>query len=67
MDKFVEEQIEITNNWVNNQIEVIKKYPYEKHRIILYCTIIDSFVQNNNSYKGRDNRKNFVEFLIKYS
>lgn len=63
---YEQRQIEITEKWFGKQIELIKGYPDEKHRLILIFALIDAFAQNYNKYERNGNCTAFVKFLEKY-
>lgn len=61
-------------NTVNNvrsvvvqQIEQIRQLPNENYRMILICSLVDSFAQHISNYDLRHNADHFADFLVKYS
>lgn len=61
-------------NTVNNarsvviqQIEQIRQLPNENHRMILICSLVDSFAQHVSNYDLHNNADHFADFLVKYS
>lgn len=60
-------EIERVKAWFYQQLEFIKSYPSESHRLILILSVIDSFVQDYSNFTRKENRKNFIKFIQTYS
>ena len=61
-------------NTVNNvrsmviqQIEQIRQLPNENYRMMLICSLVDSFAQHVSNCDLRHNAEQFADFLVKYS
>lgn len=62
----VNETIERVRAWFYRQLEFIRLYPSENHRLIILLSVIDSFAQESSGY-SRNNQKAFVDFIQTYS
>lgn len=65
--KSVNEFIERTRIWVESQLKEIRDMKYEKHRLILICSLVDSFAQYVAGYNLQANAKHFSDFVLRYS
>ena len=63
----VSERIKAVREWVDQQINTIISYKYDAHRLILICSLIDAFAQNDAGYPRGNNTKHFSDFVIQYS
>lgn len=59
--------VDITRACINQQFSDIKQIRNQNHRLILLCSLIDSFAQHNANYHPRKNAEQFAEFILKYS
>ena len=53
--------------WFYQQLEFIRCYSSESHRLILMLSVIDSFAQDYSDFSRKENRKNFIKFIQTYS
>jgi len=58
--------IERIRSWFYRQMDFLKNYPSENHRMIIMLSLIDAFAQDNSGF-SRKNKKAFVDFLQTYS
>lgn len=63
----VSERIKSVREWADQQINVISSYEYDAHRLILICSLIDAFAQNDSGYPRNSTQRHFVDFLESYS
>lgn len=52
---------------VFHQIEQIRQIPNENYRMILICSLVDSFAQHISNYDMHNTADQFADFLVKYS
>lgn len=52
---------------IMQHINQIKQLPNENHRMILICSLVDSFAQHVSNYALHNNADHFADFLVKYS
>lgn len=58
--------IEQIKTWFCRQLEFLKSYPSENHRLIILISLIDSFAQEHSGF-SRQNQREFVKFIQTYS
>ena len=63
----VNREVERVRKWFYRQLEFIKLYPSESHRLILILSVIDSFAQDYSNFSRKENRKNFIKFIQTYA
>lgn len=65
----VNDAIERVKTWFYQQLEVLKQYPLENHRLIILLSILDSFAQESIGYSrnSQKNQKAFADFIQTYS
>lgn len=59
--------VQSVRTWLSKQMEEIQKIPNENFRIVLLCSLVDAFAQQEANYASRNNAGTFADFLLKYS
>lgn len=63
----IHESVLQTAEWVNSKLREIFRIETEAFRRILYCSLIDSFVQTWKGYSRNTGAKEFGSFLVTFS
>lgn len=59
------DELERIQAWVNGQFDAISQIAVENYRIVLLCSLIDTFAQEYSNY-SRKNQESFVKFLVTF-
>lgn len=59
----VREAITRVRNWFYRQLDLLRHYPSELHRLIILLSIMDSFAQESSNF-SRNSRQAFISFLL---
>lgn len=66
-DDAIHKSVIQTAEWINGKLREIFKIETEAFRRILYCSLIDSFVQTWKGYSRNTGAKDFGSFLVTFS